>query len=74
MQILQNELGANTGVFIPINEWTIMKTNYPDIDSLVYNLPDWQKKIVAERLIDIERNPESLRPISELFDILDKEI
>ncbi len=74
MQILQNELGANTGVFIPINEWTIMKTNYPDIDSLVYNLPDWQKKILAERLIDIERNPESLRPISELFDILDKEI
>ncbi len=74
MQLLQNELGAITGVFIPIKEWTIMKSNYPDIDSLDKELPDWQKKILDERLKDIEKNPASLRPISELFDILDREI
>lgn len=51
-----------------------MKSKYPDIDSLESDLPDWQKQILDERLKDIEKNPTSLRPISELFDILDKEI
>jgi Putative addiction module component len=74
MQLLQNELGAATGVFIPIKEWSIMKSNYPDIDALESELPNWQKIIIDERLKDIENNPASLRPISELFDILEKEI
>ncbi len=74
LQYLENEAGVNTGVFIPINDWAIMKSYYPDIDSLEKDIPDWQKKIIDERLIDIEKNPNSLRPISELFDILDKEI
>ncbi len=51
-----------------------MKSNYPDIDSIDNELPDWQKQILDDRLKDIEKNQASLRPISDLLVLFDKEI
>ncbi|MBC7748590.1 MAG: addiction module protein [Methylotenera sp.] len=73
LQIIQNSKGENTGVFIPMDDWEIMKTNYPDVDNLDKEIPDWQKQLLDSRLEDIARNPKNLRPISELFEELDRD-
>jgi hypothetical protein len=36
------------------------------------DLPDWQKEIIDARLADLKNNPNRIRPISELFEELDK--
>ena len=73
LQIIQNSRGENAGVFIPMDDWEIIKTNYPDVDNLDKEIPDWQKQLLDSRLEDIARNPKNLRPISELFEELDSD-
>jgi hypothetical protein len=74
LQIIQDSFGKNTGVFIPIEDWVLIKNNYPNIETIDQEVPQWEKDIIDERLRAIALNPERLRPMSELFDELDKEI
>ncbi|MCF2447569.1 addiction module component CHP02574 family protein [Dyadobacter sp. CY345] len=74
LQVIQDSSGKNTGVFIPIDDWTLIKSVYPDIETLNQELPKWQKEIIDLRLDKIEKNPGSLKPIEDLFKELDKEI
>lgn len=73
LQLLKDGEGKNTGVFIPIQDWTLIKINYPDIDDLDQDIPDWQKQLIDRRLKDIAENPESIRLIEELFTELDSD-
>jgi hypothetical protein len=41
LQIIQDGKGKNTGVFIPIEDWTLIKSQYPDIENLSTNLDNW---------------------------------
>jgi hypothetical protein len=48
------------------------KKNYPNIETLNHELPQWQKDLLDVRLADLE-NPDKLEPIDELFKVLDAE-
>jgi hypothetical protein len=72
LQILQGENGKPTGVFIPINEWKNIKKNYPNIEKINNEIPQWQKDILDVRLSDLN-NPDKFEPIEELFKVLDAE-
>jgi hypothetical protein len=72
-QIIQNSKGEETGVFIPIDEWNLIKENYPDIEELNEEIPDWHKELLTQRLDTIKSNPDSLLPIDSLLDELDKD-
>jgi len=72
VQYLSDEKGQITAVQVPIKEWEIIKTKYPDISHLETELPEWQKNIIDARLNDFKNNPGRIRPISELFEELDK--
>ncbi|MBE9464048.1 addiction module protein [Dyadobacter subterraneus] len=74
LQVIQDGSGKSAGVFIPIEDWTLIKANYPDIETLESQIPDWQKELLDLRINAISKNPEKLRPIEELFDELDREI
>lgn len=74
LQVIQDSSGKNAGVFIPIDDWTLIKSVYPDIEILNQELPKWQREIIDLRLDKIEKNPGSLKPIEDLFKELDKEI
>lgn len=74
LQIIQNSRGENAGVFIPMEDWEIIKTNYPDVDNLDNEIPEWQKQLLDARLEEISKNPQNLRPIAELFDELNRTI
>lgn len=74
LQVIQDSNGKNTGVFITMEDWALIKTNYPDIDNLDTDIPSWQKQLLDKRLDTIAKNPNSIKPIDELFDELDNEL
>lgn len=74
LQVIQDSHGKNTGVFIPIEDWALIKTNYPDIDNLDADIPQWQKQLLDKRLEAIAKNPNSIKPIDELFNELDSDL
>jgi hypothetical protein len=72
-QIIQDNNGLPTGIFIPIQDWENIKKSYPNIEKVDQDLPQWQKDILDIRLADLN-NPDKLEPIDELFKALDSEI
>jgi hypothetical protein len=74
LQVLQDSLGNQTGVYVPMEDWALIKTNYPDIETIDHDLPQWEKELIDSRLEAIAKNPKRLRPISELFEELNRKI
>lgn len=73
LQVIQDGSGNNAGVFIPMEDWNLIKSTYPDIDNLSKELPQWQKDLIDARLDAIAGNPKRLKPIEDLFYELNKE-
>ena len=69
-QIVKDQQGIPTGVFIPIKSWNNLIFQYPDIEILDTNLPQWEKDFIDKRLDMVQHNPERLKPIEMLFNIL----
>ena len=74
LQVLQDSLGNQTGVYVPMDDWTLIKSNYPDIENLDNKVPQWEKDLIDDRLDAISNNPELLKPMQELFDELQRKI
>jgi hypothetical protein len=74
LQVLQDNLGNQTGVYVPMEDWALIKTNYPDIESIDQDLSQWEKDLIDSRLAAIAKSPERLKPISELFEELNRRI
>ena len=66
-QILKDQQGTPMGVFIPIQTWNNLLFQYPDIESLEPELPQWEKDFIDKRLDIVQRNPERLKPIEMLL-------
>jgi hypothetical protein len=73
-QIIQDSDGKNAGVFITMEEWNLIESTYPDINNLNKELPQWQKDIIDTRLDAIAKDPQRLKPIENLFEILHKDL
>ena len=54
--------------------WTLIKNNYPDIETIDQDLPLWEKETIDNRLVAIAKNPKRLRPISELIEEFNQKI
>lgn len=74
LQVLHDSFGNQTGVYVPMEDWTLIKNNYPDIETLEQELPQWEKKLIDSRLEAIAKNPERLKPIESLFEELKRKI
>lgn len=74
LQVLQDNQGRPTGVFVPMEDWTLIKTNYPDVENLDTDIPQWEKEMIDSRLEAIAQNPERLKPISGLIEELRRKI
>ncbi len=70
LQVLEDSNGKQTGVFVPMDDWTLIKRNYPDIEDLDQELPVWEKELIDERLKAINEDSARLRPVNELLDEL----
>ena len=74
LQVLHDSYGNNSGVYIPPQKWTLIKQQYPDIEEISNDIPDWQKELLTSRLEAIAKNPERVLPIQGLFDTLNKKV
>jgi len=72
-QILQDDDGNSTVVFIPFKEWELIKASYPYIDEIDGGIPNWEKDIIDDRLKKAIKNPEKLLPIKTLLGALKNE-
>lgn len=62
LQYIHDSKGNATGVFIPIEEWQLLKEKYnglqeEEMQSL--DIPQGHKKILDERLEDYRKNPDN---------------
>ncbi|MCL2436302.1 MAG: hypothetical protein FWD09_09250 [Lentimicrobiaceae bacterium] len=69
-QILKDQQGTPMGVFIPMQAWDNLVFQYPDLDSLDTDLPQWEKEFIDKRLNMAQQHPERLKPIKMLFETL----
>ena len=72
-QIIKDNEGNSTGVFITMKDWNLIESIYPDINNLEKDIPQWQKDIIDERLDAIAKNPKRLKAIESLFQALENE-
>ena len=56
LQVLYDNNGNNSGVYIPIEEWENIKKNYPNIEKVNKDIPQWQKDILDVRLADLNND------------------
>jgi hypothetical protein len=66
-QILKDQQGAPMGVFIPMQAWERVKFQYPDIEYMDMDLPQWEKEFIDRRL-KMARHPDRLQAIETLFE------
>jgi len=69
-QILKDQQGIPMGVFIPIKSWNSLICQYPDIEILNTELPQWEKDFIDKRLDMAQRYPERLKPVEMLLKTL----
>lgn len=75
LQIIQDSKGKATGVFIPYNEWKILKKQYKDLEALEIDEPtkeeilDGIREAVKEMKL-IKAGKLKGRPIEELLNEL----
>lgn len=74
LQVIQDGQGKDTGVFIPMNDWQLIKKNYPDIEAVGKEIPEWEKNLIDRRLDAIAKNPDRIKPGSELLNELKRRI
>jgi hypothetical protein len=67
-QILKDQQGIPMGVFIPIQSWNNLVFQYPDIETLEADLPQWEKDFIDKRLEMAHCFPERLKPVEMLFE------
>ncbi|MBS1623003.1 MAG: addiction module component CHP02574 family protein [Bacteroidetes bacterium] len=73
LQVLQDESGKPTGVFVPMSDWDLIKTSYPDIESVDKDVPQWEQDLIDQRLT-MAQNPDAVKPIGGLLDELRRKI
>ena len=74
LQVLKDNFGNQTGVYVSMEDWNLIINNYPDIENLEKEIPQWEKDLIDERLNSISKNQYRLKPINSLFDELKREI
>ncbi|ROI11152.1 addiction module protein [Epilithonimonas hominis] len=70
LQYIHDSKGNTTGVFIPIEEWQSIKEKYNGLqedEMQDFEIPDWHKKILDERLEDYYKNPQNAKNFDELL-------
>ena len=76
LQFIHDNQGNTTGVFIPIEQWQMLKAKYAGLQNEeVQNLSEltsWQTQIVEERLADYYKNPEDVADFDKMIDEIEE--
>lgn len=56
IKYISDKTGKITSVIIPIHEWLKLKKKFDNLDK--FSVPEWQKELVNERLIEYNSSDE----------------
>ncbi len=73
-QIIRDGHGKNAGVFIPMEDWTLIKNQYPDIENVDIGSEQWEKDLIDTRLDAIAKSPDQLKQGENLLNELKRKI
>jgi len=65
--------GNTIAVQIPIEDWNLLKKQYPGMEAIQEGLPQWQKDIIDKRLMLIKQGPDSVIPMEDFIAEMEKE-
>jgi len=68
LQFISDSKGKTTGVFIPINEWNVLKKKYKGIEQEELFIPSWQMDEVRNRIKDHKDHPEQAMDFDTAMD------
>ena len=71
VQYISDKKGQVTAVQVPIKEWEMIKSKYPDVDNIDDQTPQWHKDLIDARLEALKNKPNDIHPIETLFDKLE---
>lgn len=78
LQFIRDNKGNTTGVFIPIEDWQMLKEKYIGLENVEgqnsYDLAPWQTQILEERLSDYYKNPEDVADFDQTLDEIRKDL
>lgn len=78
LQFIHDNKGNTTGVFIPIDEWQVLKSKYAELQKEeaenTIQLSNWQKQIIDERLNEYYKSPDKNLDFDSTIDELEKGI
>ncbi len=78
LQFIHDNKGNTTGVFIPIEEWQTLKTKYVELQKEeaknTYELAQWQKNVIDERLNEYYDNPNDVVDFDKTIDDIEKSL
>ena len=72
LQYITDDKGKTTGVYIPIQEWDSLKSKYQDIEQESFEVPEWHKEIVRQRMADYKNNPDQAVDFDTAMDEIEK--
>jgi hypothetical protein len=76
LQFIHDNHGNTTGVFIPIEEWQMLKAKYSELQreeaENVAELAKWQKQIIDQRLNEYYNDPSSVSDFDKMIDDIEK--
>ena len=77
LQFISDNRGFHTGVFIPIEDWEVLKKKYKELqieEKAISDIPEWHKKIIDQRLDALKRNPDNVLDFNKACDDIEKEL
>ena len=75
LQYISDQNGVTTGVYIPIEEWNLLKKRYAEIEhEEMSDIPQWHNDIVSERLSNYQTGKESKSDFDRTVDEIEKDL
>ena len=65
LQLVQDSKGNNTGIFIPMDKWILIKSSYPNIEHIDEDISQ-QMRLAANALCDDYKNDKDLTAFTQL--------
>ena len=78
LQFVHDNKGNTTGVFIPIEDWEILKRKYVELQKEeaenIAELSRWQRQILDERISDYYSNKEDVTDFDKTIDEIENRL
>jgi hypothetical protein len=76
LQFIHDSKGNTTGVFIPIEDWLVLKSKYAELNQeelkSLKDLESWQKELLDDRVSDYYQNPYDVTDFNDTLKKVEK--